>query len=82
MDGWMDDGWMDGWMDGGMEGWMDDGWMNGWMEDDTCRAMVVVQKNSSLIRSSCSSTSPYIQTTQDDQKIEIDTYIQSRYDMI
>ena len=75
--------WMDGWMmDGWMDGWMDDGWMNGWMEDDTCRAMVVVQKNSSLIRSSCSSTSPYIQTTQDDQKIEIDTYIQSRYDMI
>ena len=52
------------------------------MEDDTCRAMVVVQKKSSLIRSSCSSTSPSIQTTQDDQKIEIDTYIQSRYDMI
>ena len=33
-------------------------------------------------RSSCSSTSLYIQTTQDDQEIETDTHIQSRYDMI
>ena len=34
---------MDGWIDGLMDGCVD-GWMDGWMDDDTCRAMVVVQK--------------------------------------